>query len=107
MTVFASGVSSLDPVAPPLGLLSDATYREQSLEVERGGLVVLYSDGITEARSEDQQLFGEERLFKLLSGLGGLSAAAAGLRVLSEVERFMGEERTADDISLIVLKRLS
>ena len=94
-------------MAPPLGLLPDAKYLEQTVELEPGGLLVLYSDGVTEARNPDKQLYGEERLFDLLAGLRGLSAAAAGLRILSAAEKFMGEERTADDISLIVLKRSS
>lgn len=107
VVVGKSGVTSMDPVAPPLGLLQDAAYREQSLEVEPGELLILYSDGVTEARNADKDLYGEERLLELLAGLRGMSAPAAGLRILSEVERFMGEERSSDDISMIVIKRLS
>jgi sigma-B regulation protein RsbU (phosphoserine phosphatase) len=100
-----AGQSSLEPVAPPLGILPEAEYTEQELRVERGNLCVIYSDGVTEAEAAGGAMYGEERLDALLPSLRGLDAEAAGRRILAEVEAFVGEERLSDDLSLILLRR--
>ena len=62
---------------------------------------------MTEARNEQEAFFGDERLQALLPSLRGLSAEAVGLGLLDAVDRFTGEARPHDDLSMIVLKRLS
>jgi sigma-B regulation protein RsbU (phosphoserine phosphatase) len=89
-----------------LGALPDSVYAEQRIEIEPGELLLIYSDGLTEARNEGGEFFGEERLLALLPGLRTLSVADAGSRLLAEVESFVGEERYSDDLSLALLKRL-
>jgi hypothetical protein len=106
ITIKSSGLDQLPPVAPPLGALPDSVYAEQRIEIEPGELLLIYSDGLTEARNEGGEFFGEERLLALLPGLRTLSVADAGSRLLAEVESFVGEERYSDDLSLALLKRL-
>jgi sigma-B regulation protein RsbU (phosphoserine phosphatase) len=103
--VRGEGYESLPSVAPVVGILSEASYVEQSLELASSQLLLVYSDGLTEAVNSKDEFFGEERLQALLAGLGGLSAKAAGERLLTEVARFVGEERFTDDLSLVVIKR--
>ena len=62
-------------------------------------------DGLTEAGNEEGDLFGEERLQELLPELRSLSAEAAGSRLLAAADRFIGEARLSDDLSLVLLKR--
>jgi sigma-B regulation protein RsbU (phosphoserine phosphatase) len=100
-----ASLSSLEPVAPPLGILPDADYVEQEIAVEPGELVLVYSDGVTEAEAGGGAMYGEERLCALMPELRGLDAEPAGKRILSEVEAFAGEERLSDDLSLILLRR--
>jgi len=76
---------------------------EGSLDLEPGDLLVVYSDGLVEARNAAEEDFGVERLRRLLPELRGLTAEAAGGRLLAEVDRFMGEERLHDDLSLVTV----
>ncbi len=90
---------------PALGLTSASVYEEQSAILDPGDFLLAYSDGITEARNEDGDLYGENRLNDLLLQLNGSSATAVGNRVMVDVEKFIGSTRQSDDISIIVLKR--
>ena len=106
VVVGTSGVHVLPSVAHPIGMMSDAVYVEQQIELEPGGLVLFHSDGLTEARNVDGAFFGDDRLLELLPALRKLSAEAVGVRIVEEVERFTGEARQSDDLSMIILKRL-
>jgi len=89
-----------------LGVLPAANFTEQRIDLQRGDTLLIYSDGLTEARNEAGDFFGEERLFALLASLTGLAAHEIGARILREVENFIGEAKAYDDLSLIVLQRL-
>lgn len=101
-----AGVEKLPPVAPLLGFLPEANYTDQSIELQPGDLLLVYSDGLTEACNDQGDFFGDERLPALLPQLQGLSAEAAGDRLLAEFELFVGDEYRSDDLSLVLLKRL-
>jgi len=104
--VVATGeVREMTPVAPPIGLLPDAAYEEQRVELGVGEAMIVYSDGVTEARNEAGAFFGDGRFLPLLSGLGATPAKEGGRRILEEVEAFVGEEGLGDDLSVIVLRR--
>jgi sigma-B regulation protein RsbU (phosphoserine phosphatase) len=106
VVVRRSAVEEMGPVAPPIGLLPDAVYEEQRVELQEGEAMIVYSDGVTEARDEEGAFFGEERFLSLLPGLGSRPAPAEGKRILDAVEVFVGEERLADDLSVIILRRI-
>jgi phosphoserine phosphatase RsbU/P len=89
-----------------LGLSHQATFTEQHLELSQNDLILVYSDGLTEARSEQGAFFGEQRILDLLPQLATYSAQQIGERLVSEADRFIGEARAFDDISIAVLKRL-
>ena len=90
--------------ASALGDLAGAVFVEQKLEMRDGDTLIIYSDGLTEARNEAGAFFGEPRLFSFLPTLGSLSAHEIGARIMDEVDAFVGEARAHDDLSLIVLK---
>jgi len=96
---------TLRPQAPPLGVVPESVYREESVEVEPGGLLLLYSDGVTDAHDSKWEFFGEERLLALLPWLDDRSAEEAGRSILEAVAKFAGDERPFDDLSLILLRR--
>jgi hypothetical protein len=89
-----------------LGVMQNAAFVEQSIDLKRGETLLVCSDGLTEAKNEAGDFFGEERLSTLLPSLANLSASKIGERILAEVDRFVGESRAHDDLSLIVLKRV-
>ena len=88
-----------------LGLMPGSTYHEQHEELRPGEMLVVYSDGLTEALNEAGEFYDEARLRALFPGLCALSAVQAGTRLLESVDAFIGNTRPYDDLSLIVLKR--
>ena len=88
-----------------LGMVPGATYREQHQDVQPGEMLIVYSDGLTEALNEAGEFYGEDRLRALFPQLPGLGAHQAGTRILESVDAFIGTTRPYDDLSLIVLKR--
>jgi hypothetical protein len=89
-----------------LGLSHQATFTDQHVELGSGELMIVYSDGFTEARNLEGSFFGEQRILDLLPQLATYSAQQIGDRLLEEVDRFVGEARAYDDISIAILKRI-
>jgi len=93
--------------ALPLGIAGEAEFKDASVSLEAGDVLLLVSDGITEAMNERRELFGFERLETTLLGLpSGLSARAMLDSVLSQVRAFAGKAKQHDDITLVVVKVL-
>jgi hypothetical protein len=93
--------------SPALGLKRGITFNEQRIELKPGEVLFIYSDGITDARNEAGKFFGEKRLMRLLQRDSGLSIEKIGKSILNEVERFIGDARLYDDLSMVILKRIS
>ena len=77
---------------------------EQTLHVGRGDVFVLYTDGVTEAMNQEQELFGEARLSRIVEEHGHLRSAELRERILREVESFVGPADQHDDLTLILVK---
>lgn len=92
--------------SPAIGLMDSAVFDEQTLTLAAGDYLVVYSDGIPEARNIEGTFFGEARLKRLLLGAGRKTAVEVGIEIVSAIDRFAGEARQNDDVSLIVLRRL-
>ncbi|MGD9899142.1 MAG: PP2C family protein-serine/threonine phosphatase [Calditrichaceae bacterium] len=90
---------------PALGIMPDIDYNETILELQKGHSLLIYSDGVTEARNPEGEFYTEQRLFKILTSMTGLSAKDIGERLTSEIDRFVGDAPANDDLSLIILKR--
>jgi sigma-B regulation protein RsbU (phosphoserine phosphatase) len=90
-----------------LGIIPDSKYIEQVTELQNGEVMIMYSDGLTEAQNENGAFFGEERLTSMLPPLMARSVEEIGTVLVAEVDRFMGNRKAADDLSLVILKRLS
>jgi sigma-B regulation protein RsbU (phosphoserine phosphatase) len=89
-----------------IGLSSKTAFKEQQVTLKKENLLLIYSDGLTEARNSMGEFFGEKRLFNLLSQAKSSSAKGLGEDLLKEVDRFVGDARRNDDLSLISLKFL-
>jgi sigma-B regulation protein RsbU (phosphoserine phosphatase) len=96
----------------PLGISGTETYTDTGLSLEPGDLLVLYTDGITEAAATTngpgpRELFGVERLDQLLISAGSTSAQACIERICAEVASFTGNAPPTDDQTLVVLRRVA
>jgi phosphoserine phosphatase RsbU/P len=108
IVVRASGqVETLGEGGPPMGILPDYPYETAAAMLNPGDMLVLYSDGVTEACNQADQEFGEERLGEIAAGLRNVPAAGIIDHVLKEVRRWSHDAPPADDITLVVLRRLA
>jgi len=94
----------LDTYSAPLGTSPGTRYKPKSVVLSSGDVIVLYSDGLIEARNQAQEKFGAERLERLVTKQHRLDAQELLERIITEVNTFVGAAKRADDISLIVLK---
>lgn len=99
-------VRPMDRGSIVLGLVPEAAFVEQTIELGAGDTLVIYSDGISEAMNEAEDFFGDERLVATLHVCVGHPADIVGTRVLDELTRFVGDAVQSDDVSLVVLRRL-
>ena len=103
-------ILSLDKnAALPLGIIAEQTYGLATCSIEPGDLLLLYTDGITEAPGPmrgtgPRELFGVERLDRLLIDCGPTAAEACVERILKEVERFSCGAPARDDQTLIAIR---
>jgi sigma-B regulation protein RsbU (phosphoserine phosphatase) len=93
----------------PLGLSEAEEYHEATLKLRKGDLLVLYTDGITEAMAPPDAhgrrvLYDEERLDEVLLGCGDLAASACVERVVADVARFTRNAAPADDQTLVIAR---
>src|SRR5437867_3534459 len=89
----------------PLGILADADFREGRTKLYPGDVLVIYSDGVSEAVNPNGEEFGATRLYEVVSK--NLDASAAGIRdrIESALTKFCQGTPAADDITLVIIKR--
>ena len=98
-------VERLAPTTTVVGLFLDWECPVGEVTLESGDLLVVYTDGVTEAANSDGEEFGEERLIEVVQA-HRLASAGALLKIISaEVQRFSCGEQ-ADDLTLVVAKYL-
>jgi len=102
----AGSVEPLETTGLILGILAAAPYEQKTCRLEPGDLVVLFSDGVTEAcRPDVDEEFGEERLAQILAELNDGPAQAIIETVNRRLQEFTGGAPPADDITLVIAKR--
>jgi sigma-B regulation protein RsbU (phosphoserine phosphatase) len=77
---------------------------EERVELSPGDVIVLYTDGITEAMNVENDLFGETRLSRIVEEHGHLESGELRERILREIETFVGGADQHDDMTMILLK---
>lgn len=92
--------------AMPLAALEGTRYQALPFRLAPGEALLCFTDGITEATSETGDFFGMHRLEKALSDEESLAARPLAERILASVVAFQGGAEQADDITMVVLKRL-
>ena len=101
----AGTVEQLASGGLPLGIKRDAEYREGRTQLQTGDVLVIYSDGVTEAVSPTGEEFGPTRLYEVVAR--NIEASAAGIRdrIESSLTKFAQGTSAADDITLVIVKR--
>lgn len=95
--------SATEPRDLPLGIIPETRYGLQTAQLEPGDQLVLYTDGITEARGAGGELFGTRRLDRAIENCG-VSASGLIATILEEVATFTGGAPADDDRTVLVGK---
>ncbi len=108
----AGGVERLEAGGLVLGFLPNQVYAQKEVSLEPGDVLVLYTDGITEAsapRTEDErrELFGEDRLLEIVERSRDDTALEIQARILDAISGYTSGTPQEDDITLVVIKRTS
>ncbi len=82
-------------------------YRQAEMELEPGDVLYLYTDGVTEAADNRDELFGEARLLSSLNALGDVQPEEMLAHVAADVEMFVAGAPQSDDITMLGLKIMS
>jgi sigma-B regulation protein RsbU (phosphoserine phosphatase) len=116
--IFLPGPSSsspavrvLTPSGMVLGLRIDGAaekfselLEEERVDLSAGDVIVLYTDGITEAMNPESDLFGDTRLSRIVEEHGHLDSGELRERIMREIEAFVGTADQHDDMTMILLK---
>lgn len=94
----------LDAEGLILGVRRSFTYEEKTATLNPGDILLLYTDGITEAENLDGEFFGEERLCSLMNEQNDQPPAAIIDNILHQVRIFTGQQAFNDDVSMVILK---
>jgi sigma-B regulation protein RsbU (phosphoserine phosphatase) len=100
-----SRVERLPPGGLPVGLLPGSTYRSGVLDLGPGDLLCLYSDGITECASREDEEFGEERLIALLRTAAGGPLQEIVRAVERAMDDFAAGQPQGDDQTVVLVRR--
>ena len=105
--VRADGSMEMLPLSKDIvaGAFDDFQYSQESLQLEPGDTLLLYTDGVTEAINTEDKEYGEGRLEKQLAQCSNLSCQEIIDKVKEDVKAFAGEAEQSDDITLFALKR--
>jgi len=97
-------VIHLDAGGLVLGVDDEEKYEQDSIKLRKGDLLVFYTDGVTEALDAAGEIFGEERLVKLLTRGRHDSAHAVARKISNAIKRHAKGEEQSDDITMIVMR---
>jgi sigma-B regulation protein RsbU (phosphoserine phosphatase) len=102
----AQGIkSSLDPTGPAVGLYPDLEFKTRTVKLEPEDLLLVYTDGVVDARNKADEAFGKKRLQNLL-GDNSLSAAELIEKIKIQLNDHIQSENQFDDITIMALRRM-
>jgi hypothetical protein len=103
-TMDGTTIERLTTGGPVVGLLSRAPYDSASAQLHPGDILVMYSDGLTEAENGRDEEFGESRLIATVEGTRHGTAAEILHEILEAVRHFVGRQPFRDDLTVLVAK---
>jgi phosphoserine phosphatase RsbU/P len=105
LIVRAKEVKRVEPSGVPLGLSANGEYCAEELQIEPGELLVIYTDGLSEARNSRDEEYGEARVIEsLLTGhRNGVRSLVQGC--LDGLARFLGGAPLTDDLTIMAIQR--
>jgi len=99
----SGAVERLEAGGLPLGIRSETRYDSGTATLSRGDLLVIFTDGLVEAESENGTEYGDSRLLEVLKEVPRGSASEQLTRLMASVDSFVGSARQHDDITCLIL----
>jgi len=93
------------PTGGLAGIERGLKFTRQSIEFLAGDTLVLYTDGVTEAMNEQDELFDDERLLAHFAAVSSKTAAETVTSLVDAVRRFVGQREPSDDIAILAMRR--
>jgi sigma-B regulation protein RsbU (phosphoserine phosphatase) len=90
----------------PLGIEADVSFAQRSMQLYPGDVILFYTDGVTDATNTGRQLFGMERLERVLLDHHRMPAKGVMAALEAAMDDFAGPAAPFDDIAIVVLKCL-
>ena len=90
---------------PLLGLFADAQYKEDSIQLNHGDMLFMYTDDVSEAMNPDREELGDERLSGILCGCKDCKCQEVIEMVNQGITDFVRDAEQSDDITMLVVKR--
>jgi sigma-B regulation protein RsbU (phosphoserine phosphatase) len=98
----------LQPVGVGVGMANeknfDKVFQEDEIILHQGDVLILYTDGITEAQNEEKEFYDEKRLQQLIITEKMKSAKELRDLIIEDVRTFAGSSQQSDDMTLVVIK---
>ncbi len=98
-------VQALSKTGMVLGVIEDAAWKQETVRLAHGDVLVLYTDGVTDAEDGHGSFFGQDRLLEIVQANLGRSAQDIQDALLAGVHGFMGDAPQFDDITLVIAVR--
>ena len=98
-------VEELVSNATVLGLFDYVFYESSAFRLDKGDILVVYSDGLTDAQNPQEEMFGEERLLRIIQQEAPSGSQALEERFLKAVEEFTQGVPQTDDITFVVVEK--
>ncbi len=98
-------ITYLGPTGLPLGMFCSGDYSINRLKLSAGDTLLLYTDGLTEARNKADSEYGEKRLAELVKGLPENSARMLTEACLKDLRSFLSGAPKTDDLTIMAIKR--
>ena len=91
---------------PVLGILPGVTYEQRACRMEPGDMIVIFSDGVTEAVNPKGDEFGEQRLIDVLLQNHNHPSEEVSKAINRALSEFAAGARATDDVTLVVARRI-
>jgi sigma-B regulation protein RsbU (phosphoserine phosphatase) len=96
--------SSASGVGLPLGIQSDGGYEESTIALTPGMILLIGTDGIWEQHNEADEMFGKQRLCKIIQESASAAAEDTAERISEAVKDFRGQAPQGDDVTMVVVR---
>ena len=99
------GVQHMGQSGIPLGMFPDLTWQQRQVQIGAGDLLLLYTDGVTEAQDAVNELFSEQRLLETVAASESGTAQQITQDIVRAIQTFVSDAPQFDDITLVVALR--